>query len=251
MYLSCDHWLRNGRLKNIDVDFCNAGGVLFGIEHYVPALMEYVERYDANLKFFHNLVAVDGGAKKAYFDVSEEGKEPQRVEIDFDMLHVCPPQVAPDFIRESALADAAGWVEVEQDSLRHKRFHNVFSLGDACSAPNAKTMAAARKQAPVVAENVIAALDGRELMAEYTGYGSCPLTVERGKVVLAEFGYGGELQPSLPRWLLKGEEPTRLAWFLKERVLPPIYYKLMLKGREWLAEPDKPKRRDGMLCHGR
>jgi len=241
MYLSCDHWLRNGTLKDIDVDFCNAGGVLFGVQQYVPALMEYVKKYDANLNFFHNLVAVDGAAKKAWFDVKKDGEETQRVELEFDMLHVCPPQVAPDFVRNSVLSDDGGWIEVDQYSLRHKRFDNVFGLGDACSAPNAKTMAAARKQAPVVAENVLATLDGRDMQAVYTGYGSCPLTVEKGKVVLAEFGYGGELQPSFPRWLLKSEEPTRLAWFLKERALPPIYYKLMLKGREWLAEPGRPQ----------
>lgn len=249
MYLSCDHWLRHDRLKDIEVDFCNAGGVLFGVKQYVPALMEYVRKYDANLKFFHNLVAVDGPARKAWFDVVEEGRETQRVELDFDMLHVCPPQVAPDFIRRSVLADDAGWVEVEQDTLRHKRFHNIFGLGDACSAPNAKTMAAARKQAPVVAENVLASLDQRDLRAIYTGYGSCPLTVERGRVVLAEFGYGGELQPSFPRWLLKGEEPSRLAWFLKERALPPVYYKLMLRGREWLAEPEHDDKSRGVLSH--
>ena len=48
-----------------DIHFCNAGGVLFGVKDYVPALMEYVKKYDATLDFFHNLVAVDGPAKTA------------------------------------------------------------------------------------------------------------------------------------------------------------------------------------------
>ena len=239
MYLSCDHWLRNKVLDNIDVSFCNAGGVLFGIDHYVPPLMEYVNKYDAELEFFHNLVAVDGEAKKAWFDVSQPGQDTVREEMDFDMLHVCPPQTAPDFVRSSALANEAGWVDVAQDTLRHNRYGNVFSLGDACSAPNAKTLAAARLQAPVVAENLIAVFDGKEPVAEYNGYGSCPLTVERGKIVLAEFGYGGKLLPTFPEWLIKSDEPSKLAWFLKEKMLPTVYYQLMLKGREWLAKPEK------------
>jgi len=239
MYLSCDHWLRNEVLENIDVRFCNAGGVLFGIDHYVPPLMEYVEKYNANLDFFHNLVAVDGAAKKAWFDVYEPGQKARREEMEFDMLHVCPPQTAPDFIRKSPLANEAGWVDVAQDTLRHNRFENVFSLGDACSAPNAKTLAAARLQAPVVADNLVAVLDGKEPISGYNGYGSCPLTVERGKIVLAEFGYGGKLLPTFPEWLIKSDEPSKLAWFLKEKMLPTVYYQLMLKGREWLARPDR------------
>ncbi|MBU2583631.1 MAG: TIGR01244 family phosphatase [Alphaproteobacteria bacterium] len=239
MYLSCDHWNRNGSLGNIDVGFYNAGGVLFGVKDYVPALMEYIERYDAKLNFFNNLVAVDGQARKAWFEVSEPDKEKRRVAVDFDMLHVCPPQTAPDFIRVSPLADAAGWVDVDQATLRHKSYDNIWSLGDVMNAPNAKTAAAARKQAPVVAENVIADIRNGSIVSHYDGYGSCPLTVERGKIVLAEFGYGGKLLPSFPDWLINGKRPTRLAWVLKEQILPPIYWKAMLRGKEWLAKPEK------------
>ncbi|MBJ3775987.1 bifunctional protein tyrosine phosphatase family protein/NAD(P)/FAD-dependent oxidoreductase [Acuticoccus mangrovi] len=237
MYLSADHWFREGVLKDIDIHFCNAGGVLFGVKDYVPALMEYVKKYDATLDFFHNLVAVDGPARTATFAVSPPDGTPSRVTMEFDMMHVCPPQTAPDFIRVSPLADAAGWIDVDQATLRHKSFDNIWSLGDVMNAPNAKTAAAARKQAPTVAENVVADIEGRSPLAQYDGYGSCPLTVERGKIVLAEFGYGGTLLPSFPRWILDGRKPTRLAWFLKERMLPPIYWKAMLRGKEWLAKP--------------
>jgi sulfide:quinone oxidoreductase len=239
MYLSGDAWHRRCVLKNIDIQFNNAGGVLFGIKEYVPALMKYVEKYDADLNFFHNLVAVDGPAKKAWFDVAKPETEIERVEMDFDMMHVCPPQSAPDFIRVSPLADAAGWIDVDQATLRHKTYDNIWSLGDVMNAPNAKTAAAARIQAPVVAENIVADINGNAPSAEYNGYGSCPLTVERGKIVLAEFGYGGTLLPSLPKFLVDGTKPSRAAWFLKEKMLPPIYWKGMLKGREWLAKPEK------------
>jgi len=239
MYLSADHWQRSGTLKDIDVTFCNAGGVLFGVKDYVPALMKYVERYDASLAFFHNLVAIDGAEKKAWFDVHEPDKPVRRIEKSFDMIHVCPPQTAPDFIRVSPLADGAGWVDVDQATLRHKTHDNIWSLGDVMNAPNAKTAAAARIQAPVVAENVVADIKGSTPTAHYDGYGSCPLTVERGKIVLAEFGYGGKRLPSFPSWLIDGTKPSSLAWLLKERMLPPIYWKAMLRGREWMAKPEK------------
>jgi len=236
LYLSCDEWFRNGVLKDIEVEFDNAGAVLFGVEAFVPALMEYIRKYDAALCFSSNLRAVDGPGKKAWFDVADEKGETRRVEKSFDMIHICPPQTAPDFVRDSPIADAAGWVEVDQETLQHTRFANIFGLGDACSAPNAKTAAAVRKQAPVVAENVLAVIDGKTPDAIYDGYGGCPLTVERGKIVLAEFSYGGKLAPTFP--FLDPTKPSRLAWFLKEKLLPPVYWNVMLKGREWLVKPD-------------
>ncbi|WP_412507955.1 TIGR01244 family sulfur transferase [Roseovarius sp. SYSU LYC5161] len=239
MYLSADAWARAGKLSDMDIHFCNAGGVLFGVKEYVPALEEYVAKYGISLDFFHNLVAVDGAAGTATFEVGKPGEVPDRVEMEFDMLHAVPPQTAPDFIRVSPLADAAGWVDVDQATLRHKSFDNIWSLGDVMNAPNAKTAAAARKQAPVVADNLVADIDGRAPHAQYDGYGSCPLTVERGKIVLAEFGYGGTLKPSFPKFLLDGTKATRSAWWLKERLLPPIYWQAMLRGKEWLAKPEK------------
>ena len=238
MYLSADHWRRTGVLADIDIGFHNAGGVLFGVAAYVPALMAYVERYHARLNFHHNLKAIDGPARKAWFVRKPPEGEAETVEVGFDMIHVTPPQTAPDFIRVSPLADAAGWIDVDQGTLRHKTFANIYALGDVSSAPNAKTAAAARKQAPVVAQNVLADMGLRSARdALYDGYGSCPLTVERGKIVLAEFGYGGKLLPSFPNWLIDGTHPSRLAWWLKERVLPPVYWQAMLKGREWMARP--------------
>lgn len=237
MYLSCDHWLRNRTLKDFEVEFHTAGAVLFGVEYYVPSLMKYIEKYEAKLNFGSTLKAVDGPAKKASFERKRADGTVETVERGFDMLHVCPPQRAPRFVRESPFADTAGWVEVDPATLQHPRFGNVFGIGDGCSAPNAKTAAAARKQAPVVAENVLCVLDGKAPRAVYDGYGSCPLTVERGKIVLAEFGYGGKILPSFP--FLDGRKPSRMAWFLKEKMLPAIYWDMMLKGHEWLATPQR------------
>lgn len=81
-----------------------------------------------------------------------------------------------------------------------------------------------------------AALD-LAIVEPHDGYGSCPLTVEKGKIVLAEFGYEGRLLPSFPKWLIDPVKPSRLAWLLKSVALPWIYWNGMLKGREWLVKP--------------
>lgn len=237
MYLSCDAWKRYRTLEHISVEFCSAGAALFGVKEYVPALQEYVDTYNISLQLQHTLIKVDGPKKLATFNVVDAGGDSKEVVKSFDMLHVCPPQKAPDEIAASPLADTSGWVDVDPATLRHKQFENIFAVGDVINAPNAKTAAAVRKQAPVVAENLLSTLSKKPAMAIYEGYGSCPLTVERGKVILAEFGYGGVLQPTLPTWLVNGTKPSRISWLVKEKGLPWIYWSLMLKGKEWLATP--------------
>lgn len=239
MYLSASEWQRQGVLKNIRIGFYLNAPALFGVKEYVPALMQYVEKYGIALNFQHTLSRIDGPAHKAWFTkVDSEGNKSE-VETDFDMIHVVPPQTSPDFLRVSPLADAAGWLDVHQATLRHKTAAGVYGLGDACNAPNAKTAAAARKQAPIVAHNLLKDMGVLKANdAIYDGYGSCPLTVERGRIVLAEFGYGGKLLPSFPKWFIDGQKPSKLAWLLKERMLPFVYWKAMLKGKEWLATPE-------------
>jgi sulfide:quinone oxidoreductase len=238
MYLAADHWRRNGVLDKVDIGFFTAGAALFGVPDYVPALMEYVEAYGIDLNFNHALTAIDGPGRVATFTRTAADGTKKLAQKAFDMIHVVPPQTAPDFIRVSPLADAAGWVDIDPATMRHKRYPNVFAMGDAGNTPNAKTAAAARAQAPVVAHNLLAALGRAKGEAHYNGYGSCPLTVERGRIVLAEFLYGGKLAPSFPSWLIDGTRPSRMAWLLKERILPPLYWEGMLKGREWMVQPE-------------
>ncbi|NMZ18678.1 NAD(P)/FAD-dependent oxidoreductase [Pseudomonas rhodesiae] len=236
MYLSCDHWLKQGHLQNIDVEFNLAGAALFGVATFVPPLMKYVEKYNARLAFNANLVKVDGPARKAWFEVKDAEGSVTLVEKTFDLLHVVPPQLAPEFIRHSPLADAAGWCDVHPHSLQHQRYAPIFGLGDVCGTSNAKTAAAVRKQIVVVAENLLALRKQAPLPLKYDGYGSCPLTVEKGKVVLAEFGYGGKL---LPTFALDPTQARRSMWWLKATLLPWFYWNGMLKGREWLTRLSK------------
>ena len=241
LYLSADHWLRNQHLKDIEIGFCNAGGVLFGVPAYVAGLQSYMEKYGVNLSYNHNLVKVDGEQHKAWFDVIDAEGNKSKICKDFDMLHVCPAQQPPAFVADSGLADQGGWLSVDPHSLRQTQYENIWGLGDVMNTTNAKTMAAVRKQVPVVAKNIISVRAGHAPSASYDGYGSCPLTVERGKIILAEFCYGGRVAPSFPNWINTGTKPTKLAWWLKSLVLPFVYWQMMLKGREWMTDCPEDK----------
>lgn len=150
-----------------------------------------------------------------------------RVAISFDMIHVTPPMSAPDIIKSSTLANAAGWVDVDKYTLQHPKFLNVFPIGDCSGLPTSKTGAAVRKQAPVLVQNLISAIQGQPLEAKYDGYTSCPIVTGYGKLVLAEFDYEGKPKETFPF----DQSKERLSMYLlKAYALPRLYWHGMLRG---------------------
>jgi len=225
MYLADDHLRQRGVRANSRIVFASAGAKIFGVERYAKTLRKVIERKGIETLFRHDLVAVRPGSREAVFRQLDDNRE---VIVPYNFLHVVPPQSAPDVVKRSALADAAGWVEVDKYSLQHVRFPNVFSLGDASSLPTSRTGAAIRKQAPVLVDNLLAAREGRPLAARYDGYASCPLVTGYGKLVLAEFDYDGKPAESFP---FDQSQERYSMYAMKAYALPEMYWNGMLRGR--------------------
>ncbi|MEY3786992.1 MAG: hypothetical protein RLZ75_1199 [Pseudomonadota bacterium] len=228
MYLAADRFRKKGLLEKINVEFFNAGPAIFGVPFFAKALNKIVAGYGIKTNFNQNLVAIDGPAKTATFEITDAEGNKQQVIKAFDMIHVTPPQSAPDFIKNSPLANVAGWVDVHENTLQHTKFPNIFGLGDVTSTPNAKTAAAVRKQVPILVDNIFHLIEGKALQEKYDGYGSCPLTTSLSTVILAEFSYGGKVTPSFP--LLDPRKSLFIWWIGKKIGFPWMYWHLMLKG---------------------
>ncbi len=228
MYLAADRFRKKGILDKFNIEFCNAGPVMFGVPFFAKALLKVVADYGIKTNFNTNLVAIDGPNKTATFEVTGSDGNKQQVTKQFDMIHVTPPQSAPDFIKQSPLANAAGWVDVNPKTLQHAKYSNIFGLGDATSTPNAKTAAAVRKQVPVVVDNILALMNSTATAEGYDGYGSCPLTTSLNTVILAEFSYDGKVTPSFP--MLDPRANRFIWWWGKTTGFPWLYWHLMLKG---------------------
>ena len=234
-YLAADRLNKRGILKDCELNFLTHAPGMFAVPLFAGELKKVAARYGINVHFQHNLVAVDTSAKKATFEVVGGDKEGEKVTLDFDMLHMTPPQSPPEFIKSSALANEAGYVDLNQNTMQHSKFANIFGLGDAGSTPNSKTAAAIRKQAPIVVKNLLTSIRGGELDSGYDGYASCPLTTAIGKVIMAEFCYGGKVTPTFP---LDPRNERWSYWWIKATGLPFFYWNYMLKGREWFFKHD-------------
>jgi sulfide:quinone oxidoreductase len=225
MWLAEHHLERTGVRKKVQITYAASTPGIFGIPRYAKTLSRLAEERGVRTLYQHNLIAIRAEQKQAVFKRLDTGEQ---VVEDYDMLHVTPPQSAPDVVKRSELANEAGWVDVDMYTTQHIRFSNVFSIGDVSSLPNSKTAAAVRKQAPVCAENLLAQRKGRPLPARYDGYASCPLVTGYGRLILAEFGYGGEIMETMP---FDQSEERYSMYFAKAHLLPRMYWHGMLKGR--------------------
>lgn len=243
MYMAADHFRsKSGVGVNSTVRFCTAGNRIFGIAEYAEVLEDVVDRYNIDVRFSHNLIEVRGEEKEAVFEVKTETNTEQ-VTLPFDMIHVAPPMSAPDFIKTSPLAvpnNPGGWVDVDKLTLQHNRYPNVFSLGDASSAPTSKTAAAVRGEAPILVGNLLAVMDNQPLEGAYDGYTCCPLITGYHSTIMAEFDYSGHpvssflINPAKERWSM---------WLAKKHMLPFLYWERMLKGAPFEGHMLKPLRK--------
>jgi sulfide:quinone oxidoreductase len=229
-FMLVDRLRQAGTLSRSKVTFESSLENVFG----VPTVDQDVQRRWKALRvevgFNHRMTAIDVGARRATF-VTPEG---ERLERGYDFIHVVPPMRATDVVRDSALSwkqgpfAAGGWLEVDKSTLRHRRYPNVFGIGDINGTPRGKTAATVKKSAPVVEENLLAVIAGKEPTANFDGYTSCPLIVREGSALLIEFDYDGRLTPSLP--MVDPMQESYLAWLMKYRMLKPAYY-AVLAGR--------------------
>lgn len=203
---------------------------VFGVKSVNDNVLARWKALGIETEYLSRLVAVDLGARRAVF-ASPEG---ERAEVPYDFLHVVPPMRAVDAVRNSDLAwqegpfAPGGWLEVDKDTLRHRRFPNVFGIGDVNGTPRGKTAATVKKSAPIVAEHLVDLIAGREPAQRFDGYTSCPLLVREGSAMLIEFDYDGRLTPTLP--LVEPLQESWFAWVMKTRLLKPAYL-AVLRGR--------------------
>ncbi|HQU84308.1 MAG TPA: FAD/NAD(P)-binding oxidoreductase [Pyrinomonadaceae bacterium] len=224
-YLAEDYFRKNGVRDAIKIKFITGTPTIFTSPHYAPTLTKHCEDTGIETMFKHSLTEIRADKKEAVFqnlDTNEEFVQP------YDMIHVTPPMSAPNFIKNSPLPNEAGWVDVDKETLQHTKFSNIFALGDSSNLPTSKTGAAIRKQAPVVAENLLNAIGGKPLSAKYNGYTSCPLVTGYDSLIMAEFGYDLKPQETFPF----DQNKERYSMYLvKKWVLPQLYWNGILKGR--------------------
>lgn len=251
MYLADDHWAKTGVKSDTNVIFATPGSVIFGVPDFAKTLTKVLQRKNIHFKPFYAISKIDVANKEVHFTNAKPGENDcvvnegnglsERTEgdsayvIPFDLLHLAPPQSAPDFIKNSPLSNGTpgGWIDVDINTLQHNKYSNVFAVGDAAALPTAKTGAAIRKQAPVVAGNVVAMLNSNKITdAQYEGYSSCPLVTGYGKMVLAEFKYNNvrDSDPFLSKFVDTTKENYSM-WILKKFGLPYMYWNRMMKGK--------------------
>lgn len=243
MYLACDYWRRTGVLDDIRVVLVVPTPTMFGMPMIDAELDRKIAEYGVEVRFSRELVGVDPERRTVTIAETAPQDGPDRgqngvtgapdEEIPYDVLHAVPPQSAPDWLADTALADPGnpgGFVEVDSLTLRHPRFPDVWALGDAAAVMSSKSGGALRQQAFTLAKNLTAVRAGKAPSEVYNGYSVCPFTVSRSTVVFAEFDDRYRPKPTIPFWRGLAKE-HRFTFFADRYVLPWVYWNLILQGR--------------------
>jgi sulfide:quinone oxidoreductase len=226
-FLLRDRLAQAGTLGNSQVTFYSSLANVFGIKVVNDNVVTRWKDLGIGVEYSQKLKSIDIGKRLATF-ADPEG---QTREVPYDFIHVVPPMRAPDAVKNSDLAwkdgpmAAGGWLEVDKATLQHRRFKNVFGIGDINGTPRGKTAATVKKSAPIVAQHLVDVIAGREPGQKFDGYTSCPLIVREGAAMLIEFDYEGKLTPSIP--FIDPLEAGFFGWLLKYRMLKPAYISVL------------------------
>jgi sulfide:quinone oxidoreductase len=157
------------------------------------------------------------------------------MEVPFDVLISIPVHMGSKMIERSGLGDDLDFVKTDKFTLRSQQFENIFVLGDAANIPTSKAGSVVHFSADIVYENLICAIEGRELSGKFDGHSNCYIETGHGKGALIDFNYDTEPLPGYfpfpglgPFGLLK---ETRMNHYGK-LLFRWIYWHILLKGKE-------------------
>ncbi|XP_036365705.1 sulfide:quinone oxidoreductase, mitochondrial [Octopus sinensis] len=227
MYLAEEYFNKTGKRDKANVLFNTSLGVMFVVKHYSEKLYVIAKDRGIHVNFKHSLIEVRPETGEAIFKKldSESG---ETATFKYDFLHVTPPMSAPDVISKSVLSDAAGFLNVNKETLQHVKYDNIFGVGDCTNIPTSKTAAAAAGQCGVLSKNLMAKMKGsNDFKSKYNGYTSCPLVTSSSKCILAEFDFTNTPTETFP---FDQSKERRSMFLLKSYGLPPMYWLMMTKG---------------------
>lgn len=217
--LAEDYFRRREIRDDVEVVMTKGSDAVFGVSPYREKLEEIWTERDIEAKLNFTVEEIDHEAQIIH---ATDGATQE-----YDLYAPVPPQYGqPALTDNSPLTDGdeehgGEYVTVDEHTLQHTEYEDVFALGDGCNTPNAKTAAAARKQSHVVLENLTAHMDGRPQTAEYEGYAACPLLTKKGKAMVAEFDYENSISAPVE---------SRLNWIMDVNILPSFYWNTWLRG---------------------
>lgn len=226
--------------KSLKTILCTGGANMLSSPLHAKMIEQIYIQRDMEYKTRHLLVEVDTINQIAKFDklmpytqdsIQKTAKE--RVEIPYDYLFVVPRMKSADFITQAGLNTSKGdvtgnWVDVDQYTLQHKKYPNIFALGDCAGVPKGKTGASIRKQYPVVGANILSHLKNEPLEAKFDGYTACPLLTRYGKAVMVEFNYKGAA-PTLE--CMGSTRESWLNWAVKVYLMKPMVMQAMIHAK--------------------
>ena len=171
----------NIKEPNNEITYYSGSNGLYPVEACQSVLEDRFKKNSIDWELSKELVEVKPKAKIAVFRNLIDNKYFER---DYDLLHIVPPMRSPFAVARSALADEAGLIDVDQHTLQHKKYSNIFAIGDIANTPVVKCISAVKMQMPVVVSNIVAGILGNQPLKKYDGTNNQVIMVSEHEAVL-------------------------------------------------------------------
>jgi sulfide:quinone oxidoreductase len=218
-----------GNRGKVEITYASHSKKFIGIPKVNEKVTGLFKERNVDVAYQHVIKSIDHGKKIATFK-SPEGN----VELPYDFAHVIPPQRVPDVIFNSPLPSEnkkwanQGWIDVNKNTLRHSRYPEIFGCGDVTGVPTGKAASVVKWMAPVIEDQLVAQITGKQATKTYNGYAACPLVTRIGRALLIEIDYSKKFVPTFPG-VIDPIEELWASWLVKVSMKPSYY--AVLRGK--------------------
>jgi len=227
VFLAEAYFTKKGIRDKVNISFVTPMSGAFTKPVATKMLSELMTEKNINIIPDFYIEKVDNDGKKL---VSYDERE-----VPFDILTIVPVNMGNDMVERSGLGDDMNFVKTDKFTLQSQDFENIFVLGDAANIPTSKAGSVAHFAGEILTENLLSAIEGRELHAKFDGHANCYIETGYGKGALIDFNYTTEPLPGTfplpgigPFGLLKNTKINHYGKILFRW----IYWHMLLKGKE-------------------
>ncbi|MDX1702593.1 MAG: FAD/NAD(P)-binding oxidoreductase, partial [Melioribacteraceae bacterium] len=227
VFLADWYFTERGIRDKVDIHFVTPLPGAFTKPRASSILGDFLDKKNIHLTADYSIGRVDNENKKI---VSWD-----EIEIPFDVLVTIPTNMGDDAIARSGMGDELNFIPTDKHTLQSKEYENIFVIGDATDLPSSKAGSVAHFEADILTENILSAIEGRELKAKFDGHANCYIESGFGKGILIDFNYDTEPLPG--KFPLPGIGPFSLLEETKmnhygKMMFRWMYWNLLLKGSE-------------------
>jgi sulfide:quinone oxidoreductase len=194
-----EHYMRQDRMDgrvaaNARIQYWTPNKEIFEFPYANEVALEECAKRGIDVMFGWEMTEVKYGSVGEKIAIFKNVDSGEVIEKDFMSACINPPSKPHSFLADAGLLDSKGGVDVNQYTLQHKVHENIFAMGDCIGGNTTRTQVAAMGQAPIIKNNLLEFMHGRDVNGIWDGYSWMPFYM--GHTYAAGFSHNHDFEPA-------------------------------------------------------